>query len=138
MIYLLSFLWHEILVLIFNMFIYMRRFVEMHCTRMRQIFIDLHLGYNCNLFIEPFTNRHVSAIKISLTTVFSFQFDYEVWEIIIYFTTCFIFWHIFVLYFHYLHRIYIELEVGPFDKLAETYFFCWRLHKYELLKFVWY
>jgi hypothetical protein len=138
LIYLLSFLWHEILVLIFNMFIYMRRFVKMHCTRMRQIFIDLHPGYNCNLFIEPFTNRHVSAIKICLTTVFSFQFDYEVWEIIIYFTTCFIFWHIFVLYFHYLHRIYIELEVGPFDKLAETYFFCWRLHKYELLKFVWY
>ena len=111
LIYLLSFLWHEILVLIFNMFIYLRRFVEMH-----QIFIDLHPGYNCDLFIEPFTNRHVSAIK--------FLFNYSIfipivaiwlWGLrnnnlfynLLHFLT-------FVLYFHYLHRIYIELEVGPF------------------------
>jgi hypothetical protein len=39
----------------------------------------------------------VSAIK-KITTVFLFQllqFDYEVWEIIIYFTTCFSFWSLF-------------------------------------------
>jgi hypothetical protein len=28
----------------------------------------------------------------------------------------------FVLYFHYLHRIYIELEAGTFDKLADIFF----------------
>jgi hypothetical protein len=57
------------------------QFVEMHCTRMRQIFIDLHPGYKCDLFIELFTNRHMSAIKKKLTAVFLFQllqFDYEV------------------------------------------------------------
>ena len=94
--YLFSFLWNEILVLIFNMVIYVQRlaiqFVEMHCTRTHKFFlyIDQHPGNNCVLFIELFTNRHVSAI----TTVFLFQllqFDYEVWEIIIYFTTCFSF-----------------------------------------------
>ena len=46
-----------------------------------QIFIDLPPGNNCVLFIELFTNRHVSAIKKKITTVFLFQllqFDYEV------------------------------------------------------------
>jgi hypothetical protein len=40
----------------------------------------------------------MSAIKKKLTAVFLFQllqFDYEVWEIIIYFTTCFSFWSLF-------------------------------------------
>ena len=41
--YLLSFLWNEILALIFNMVIYMQRlaiqFVEMHCTRMHISFL---------------------------------------------------------------------------------------------------
>ena len=65
--YLFSFLWNEILVLIFNMVIYMQRlaiqYVEMHCTRTHKFFINLHPGNNCVLFIELFTNRHVSAIK---------------------------------------------------------------------------
>jgi hypothetical protein len=65
--YLFSFLWNEILVLIFNMVIYMQRlaiqFVEMHCTR-------THQGNNCVLFIELFTNRHVSAIKRNNYSIF--------------------------------------------------------------------
>ena len=28
--------------------------------------------------------------------------------------------------------------VGALSKLAETSFFCWRLHKYDLLQFMWY
>jgi hypothetical protein len=96
-------------------FIYVQRLaiqlVEMHCTRTHICFflyIDQHPGNNCVLFIELFTNRHVSAIKKNnYSTVFLFQllqFDYEVWEIIIYFTTCFSFWSLF--YTDFLQRIY--------------------------------
>jgi hypothetical protein len=65
-----TFLWNEILVLIFNMVIYMQRlaiqFVEMHCTKTHKaykflLYIDQHPGNNCVLFIKLFTNRHVSA-----------------------------------------------------------------------------
>jgi hypothetical protein len=77
-----------------------------HCTRIHQIFIDLHPGNNCVLFIELFTNRHVSAIKkkIKKNTVFLFQllqFDYEAWEIIICFTTCFSFWRLCYIFITY-------------------------------------
>jgi hypothetical protein len=74
--YLFSFLWNEILVLIFNMVIYMQRLaiqcVEMHCTRTHTFFlyIDQHPGNNCVLFIELFTNRHVSAIKKNNYSIF--------------------------------------------------------------------
>ena len=51
-------------------FIYMQRlaiqFVEMHCTKTHirfVLYVDQHPGNNCILFIELFTNRHVSAIK---------------------------------------------------------------------------
>ena len=42
------------------------QFVEMHCTRTHVsffLYIDQYPGNNCVLFIELFTNRHVSAIK---------------------------------------------------------------------------
>ena len=123
MLYLFSFLWNVILVLIFNMVIfYMRRLaIEMHCTRTHKVFfIDQHPGNNCVLFIELFTNRHVSAIKKNNQSVFVFQllqFYYQIWEIIIYFTTCFSFWCL----FYSLPTFYTKyLEVGP---LAKTYFF---------------
>ena len=58
-------------------FIYMQRmaiqFVEMHCTRTHIIFflyIDQHPGNNCVLFIELFTNTHVSAIKKNNYSIF--------------------------------------------------------------------
>jgi hypothetical protein len=58
-------------------FIYMQRltiqFAEMHCTRTHIIFflyIDQHPGNNCVLFIELFTNRHVSAIKKNNYSIF--------------------------------------------------------------------
>jgi hypothetical protein len=62
-------------------------------------------------------------LKKNLTTVLLFQllqFDYKflrnnnLFYNLLQFLT-------FVLYFHYLHRIYIE--VGPLGKLTETYFF---------------
>jgi hypothetical protein len=56
------------------------------------------------------------------------QFDYEIWEIIIYFTTCFSFWRLFYSLPTFCTKY---LEVGP---LAETYFFLlFRLHKYNKL-----
>ena len=39
------------------------------------------------------------------------------------------------LYYIFILNLYI---VGPLSKLADRSFFCWRLHKYELLQFVWY
>jgi hypothetical protein len=52
------------------MVIYMQRlaiqFVEMECTRTHTsffLYIDQHPGNNWFLFIELFTNRHMSAIK---------------------------------------------------------------------------
>jgi hypothetical protein len=58
-------------------FIYMQRltiqFAEMHCTSTHIIFflyIDQHPGNNCVLFIELFTNRHVSAIKKNNYSIF--------------------------------------------------------------------
>ena len=138
MIYLFSFLWNVILVLIFNMVIfYMRRLaIEMHCTRMHKLFIDQHPGNNCVLFIELFTNRHVSAIKKNNQSVFLFQllqFYYEIWEIIIYFTTCFSFWRL----FYSLPTFYTKyLEVGL---LAETFFSAEDYtNTYELLQLLWY
>jgi Holliday junction resolvase len=60
----------------------MRRLaIEMHCTRTHKFFIDQHPGNNCVLFIELFTNRHMSAIKNNNQSVFVFQllqFDYEI------------------------------------------------------------
>ena len=121
MIYLFSFLWNVILVLIFNMVIfYMRRLaIEVHCMRTHNFFIGQHPGNNCVLFIELFTNGHVSAIKKNNQSVFLFQllqFYYEIWEIIIYFTTCFSFWRLFYSLPTFCTKY---LEIGP---LAETYF----------------
>jgi hypothetical protein len=136
LLYLFSFLWNVILVLIFNMVIfYMRRLaIEMHCTRTHKVFfIDQHPGNNCILFIELFTNRHVSAIKKNNLSVFLFQllqFDYryEIWEIFFYFTTCFSFWRLFYSLPTFCTKY---LDVGHI-------FFCWRLQKYELLQLLWY
>ena len=62
--YLFSFLWNEILVLIFNMVIYMQRLaIQIEDAYKFFLYIDQHPGNNCVLFIELFTNRHVSAIK---------------------------------------------------------------------------
>ena len=143
--YLFSFLWNEILVLIFYIsFIYAKdghsiRWNVLHEYAYKFLYIDQHLGNNCVLFIELFTNRHVSVIKKNNYSIFISIVAIWLWGL----RNNNLFYNLFqfltfVLYFHYLHRIYIELEVGPFDKLAETYFFCWRLHKYELLQFVWY
>ena len=53
------------------------QFVEMHCTRTCTdaykfffLYIDQHPGNNCVLFIELFTNRHVSAIKKNNLSIF--------------------------------------------------------------------
>ena len=58
-------------------FIYMQKlaiqFVEMHCTRTHirfVLYIDQNPGNNCVLFIELFTNRHVSAIKKNNYSIF--------------------------------------------------------------------
>lgn len=40
--------------------------------------------------------------------------------------------------YRYTFVLYSHSLVGPMNKVAETSFFCWRLHKHELLKFVWY
>ena len=72
MLYLFSFLWNIILVLIFNMVIF---FIcegwPLKCTAWGRIsfFIDQHPGNNCVLFIELFTNRHVKK-KITTVSIF--------------------------------------------------------------------
>ena len=85
--YLFSFLWNEILVLIFIFHLYAKvghslRWNALHEDAYKVfLYIDQHPGNNCVLFIELFTNRHMSAIKKKLTAVFLFQllqFDYEV------------------------------------------------------------
>jgi hypothetical protein len=96
-------------------FIYMQKlaiqFVEMHCTRTHIsffLYIDQHPGNKCVLFSiyrTIYKQTCVWQLK-KITTVFLFQllqFDYEVWEIIIYFTTCFSFWSLF--YTDFLQRI---------------------------------
>ena len=85
-------------------FIYMQRlaiqFVEMHCTRthISFLYIDQHPGNNFVLLIEHYLQTDTCLQWKKITSVFLFkllQFDYEVWEIIIYFTTCFSFWRLF-------------------------------------------
>ena len=141
--YLFSFLWNEILVLIFNMVIYMQRlaiqFVEMHCTRTHKSFffyIDQHLGNNCVLFIELFTNRHLSAIKKNDQSVFLFQllqFDYEDLR------NNYLFYNLlpfltFVLFITYiLYKVHLYLEVEP---LAETYCFLLKTMQIWVITFV--
>jgi hypothetical protein len=138
LLYLFSFLWNVILVLIFNMVIvYMRRLaIEMHSTRTHKFFIDQHPGNNCVLFIELFTNRHLSAIKKNDQSVFLFQllqFDYEdlrnnyLFYNLLQFLT-------FVLFITYiLYKVHLYLEVGP---LAETYCFLLKTMQIWVITFV--
>ena len=138
MLYLFSFLWNVILVLIFNMVIvYMRRLaIEMHSTRTHKFFINQHPGNNCVLFIELFTNRHLSAIKKNDQSVFLFQllqFDYEDLR------NNYLFYNLlpfltFVLFITYiLYKVHLYLEVEP---LAETYCFLLKTMQIWVITFV--
>jgi len=71
------------------------------------LYIDQHPGNNCVLFIDNNlqTDTCLQLKKIT-RAVFLFQllqFVYEVWEMIVYFTTCFSFWRLF--YIDFLQRI---------------------------------
>jgi hypothetical protein len=117
LIYLFSFLWNVILVLIFDIVIfYMRRLaIEMHFTRMHKFFIDQHPGNNCVLFIELFTNRHVSAIKKNNQSVFLFQLlQFDLWD----------------LRNNYLFYNLLQFLTFVLWTIGRDIFFCWRLHKY--------
>ena len=89
-------------------FIYMQRlaiqFVEMHCMRTHISFFYILISIRVTIAFYLQTDTCLQLKKI--TTVFLFlllQFDYEVWEIIIYFRTCFSFWSLF--YTDFLQRI---------------------------------
>ena len=89
-------------------FIYMQRlaiqFVEMHCMRTHISFFYILISIRVTIAFYLQTDMCLQLKKI--TTVFLFlllQFDYEVWEIIIYFRTCFSFWSLF--YTDFLQRI---------------------------------
>jgi hypothetical protein len=138
LLYLFSFLWNVILVLIFNMVIvYMRRLaIEMHSTRTHKFFIDQHPGNNCVLFIELFTNRHLSAIKKNDQSVFLFQllqFDYEDLRnnYLFYNLLPFLTFALFITYI--LYKVHLYLEVEP---LAETYCFLLKTMQIWVITFV--
>jgi hypothetical protein len=93
-------------------FIYMQRmaiqFVEMHCTRTHTSFFYILISIRVTIafYLWNYLQTDTCWQIKKKTTVFLFQllqFDYEVWEIIIYFTTCFSFWSVF--YTDFLQRI---------------------------------
>jgi hypothetical protein len=130
--YLFSFLWNETLVLIFNMVIYMQRlaiqFVEMHCTRTHRTYNFFFIYWSasreqlCSIYRTIYKQTRVCKI----TTVLLFQllqFDYEIWEIIIYFTTCFSFLT-FVLYWFPTKNLDRSWTIGQTGRIffsAEDY-----------------
>jgi hypothetical protein len=93
-------------------FIYMQRlaiqFLEMHCTRTHICFFYKLISIRVTIafYLSNYLQTDTCLQLKKITTVFLFQllqFDYEVWEIIIYFTTCFSFWSLF--YTDFLQRI---------------------------------
>ena len=100
--------------------------------------INQHPGNNCVLFIELFSNRHVYVIKQKITTVFLFkllQFDYEVWEIIIYFTICFSFWCFCSIFSLPTKNLYIYRSwtiLIYWANWQKHIFFCWRIHNWVI------
>ena len=127
-------------------FIYMQRlaiqFLEMHCTRTHISFFYILISIRVTIafYLSNYLQTDMCLQLKKISTVFLFQllqFDYEVWEIIIYFTTCFSFWRVF----------YTDFYKESGQKLDHCHWsnwqkkkFCWRLHKYELLvlQLLWY
>jgi hypothetical protein len=78
------------------------------------------------LFIELFTNRHVSAIKKINQSVFLFQllqFDYEIWEIIIHFITCFSFWRLYYSLPTFCTTTGHSINTGPYGEIQKYILF---------------
>jgi hypothetical protein len=113
LLYLFSFLWNVILVLIFNMIIfYTRRLaIEMHRTRTHKFFIDQHPGNNCVLFIELFTNTCLQLKKITTVSIFIPIVAIWLWDLrnnylfynLLQFLT-FVLFITYILYKHYISR----------------------------------
>ena len=97
-IYFFSFLWHKILVLIFNMFLYAKvghssKLVEMHTDALdfywsipvRLVFYTHNQVKNCDLFIELLYIQSGAIKNILWTTVFYsiVEISFKVWQIII-------------------------------------------------------
>ena len=156
LIYFFSFLWHKVIVLISNMFIYAKignsKFVEMHAiasdiypsalvfyTRHRLILRSIELF----IYIQTCVNVNAFQIKKIWTTVASLHCCNLIWGLAnnnysLYFLqflmgTVAIYVCAIFSFPSYIVILYI---VGPLSKLTETSFFCWRLHKYDLLQFV--
>ena len=141
--YLFSFLWNEILILTFYIsFIYKGwPFNSLKCTARGRIYnfflyIDQHPGSNCVLFIELFTNGHVSAIKENNYSIFIPIVAIWLWGL----RNNYLFYNLlqflkFVLYWFPTKNLDRSWTIGQTGRI---FFFCWRLHKYELLQLLWY
>jgi hypothetical protein len=130
--YLFSFLWNEILVLIFYISFICKGWPlnSLKCTARGRIYvflyIDQHPGNNCVLFIELFTNRHVSAIRKNNYSIFIPIVAIWLWDL----RNNYLFYNLpqflkFVLYCSTknLDRSWTIRQTGKKK-------FCWRLHKY--------
>ena len=154
-----SFLWHKIIVLISNMFIYAKvgnsKFVEMHVDASdiypsALVYYTRHRPDWVNITIYRTVYLHTDMCLQTLTHI---QLKNKLWTTVAFLRCCNLIWGLannnYSLYFLqfltdsdnlrlcyiFIPKLYI---VGPLSKLTETSFFCWRLHKYDLLQFVWY
>jgi hypothetical protein len=134
--YLFSFLWNEILVLIFYISFICKGwpFNSLKCTARGCmyffLYIDQHPGNNCVLFIELFTNRHVFAIKKNNYSIFIPIVAIWLWGL----RNNYLFNNL-LQYWFPTKNLDWSWTIGQTGRI---FFFCWRLHKYELLQLLWY
>jgi hypothetical protein len=153
-----SFLWHKFLVLIFNMFIYAKVghsiFVEMHGDTSEFYRSASKSDWYFLFKIAIYLYNYLHADR-PVWTLIPLQLKNRLWTTVVLFHCCTLIWGLtnnnYSLYLLQFLTVSVNIYVcaifvfpgyiyivGPLSKLAETYFFCWRLHKYDLLQFVWY
>ena len=165
LIYFFSFLWHKIIVLISNLFIYLcedcnSKFVEIHvdASDIHPSTLVFYTWRRVNITIYRTVYLHTN-MTLCLQTLTHIQIKNKLWATVAFLHCCNMIWGLannnYSLYFLQFLTIPLSVAiyvcaifsfptvlysyiVGPLSKLIETSFFCWRMHKYELLQFVWY
>jgi hypothetical protein len=120
---LFTFLWNEILVLIFNMVIYMQRlaiqFVEMHCTRMHISFLYILISIRVTIafYLQTDTCLQLKKNNYSIFILYWFPIFVLYWFptfILYWFPTFILYWFpTFVLYYSFPHPFWNVTVLWP-------------------------
>ena len=131
---------------------YLRRLViqnSLKCTETLQIFFD-PLPNPIGIFFYKLRSIYRTVADRPVSTLIPLQLEHRLWTIVVLFHCCTLIWgltnnnyNLYLLQFLwlsvsiYVHAIFAFPSylyiVEPLSKLAYTYFFCWRLHKYDCI-----